>query len=162
MDYPVATNRWRTRAILFAALAAVELVVLVALGAVTAGRALVGEVETAAIAHELAPAQPKRASAQKRPMLPVSETSVAVLNGNGITGAAAGTATRVKSLSYVVAGVGNAARSDYTRSTVMYRKGFRREALALAKATGVELVGPLDGLRESDLMGAHLALVVGR
>ena len=95
-------------------------------------------------------------------MLAPPETSVIVLNGNGIAGAAAGTGQRVKSLEYVVSGVGNAPSSDYRHSIVMYRKGFEREARALAKAVGVKLVGPLDGLRTQDLMGAHVALVVGR
>jgi monoamine oxidase len=32
----------------------------------------------------------------------------------------------------------------------------------LAKEVGVKVVGPLDGLRAADLMGAHLAVVLGR
>ncbi len=43
----------------------------------------------------------------------------------------------------------------------MYRKGYQPEANRLAKDVGVKLVGPLDGLREPQLMGAHIALVVG-
>jgi hypothetical protein len=163
VEYPVATNRWRTRALLFALVAAVELAVLVGLGAIAAGRAVVGEVETAARSHELAPAKPRvRPTAVERPVLERSETSVIVLNGNGISGAAGDEAAKVKALAYVVSGVGNAPRSDYARTMVMYRDGFRREAQALAQATNVKRIGPLDGLREKDLMGAHLALVVGR
>ena len=55
----------------------------------------------------------------------------------------------------------NASRSDFTRSVVMYRKGFRPEAERLARDVGVKAVGPLDGLRPKELMGAHVAYVVG-
>jgi hypothetical protein len=44
----------------------------------------------------------------------------------------------------------------------MYRPGFEREAKRLAADLRVKLVGPLDGLRAPDLMGAHLAVVIGR
>jgi hypothetical protein len=165
VDYPVSPDRWRTRALLFAAVAAIELAVLAGLGVVAMGRVLVDEVEGAARAHELAPPAPRKEvkpTAPERPVLEPGETSVVVLNGNGVSGAAAATAARVRALTYVVSGTGNATRSNYARSLVMYRKGYRREAQALAKAAGVGLVGPLDGLRERDLMGAHLALVVGR
>ena len=40
--------------------------------------------------------------------------------------------------------------------------GYEREARRLAADVGVKLVGPLDGLRAKDLMGAHVALVLGR
>ena len=43
----------------------------------------------------------------------------------------------------------------------MYRPGFRAEALRLGRDLHVSMVGPLDGLRASDLHGAHLAYVVG-
>jgi hypothetical protein len=163
VDYPVGTNRWRTRAILFALVAAVELVVLAAVGAATLAPAFMGGVEEAARDHQLAPQKPRvNPAATERPMLAPAETSVIVLNGNGIAGAAAGTGRRVKGLNYVLSGVGNAPSSDYRQSMVMYRKGFDREAKALAKATGIKLVGPIDGIRTQDLMGAHIALVVGR
>lgn len=163
MDYPVGGNRWRTRAILFALVATLELVVLVAVGAVAIAPAVLGGVEEAARDHQLAPAEPRvNPASAERPMLEPPETSVIVLNGNGIAGAAAGTGRQVKELRYVLSGVGNAPSSDYAKSIVMYRKGFEREAKALAQATGVKLVGPLDGVRTQDLMGAHLALVVGR
>jgi hypothetical protein len=46
------------------------------------------------------------------------------------------------------------------RSVVMYRPGFRGEALRLARDLRIRIIGPLDGLSVGDLMGAHLALVV--
>lgn len=163
MDYPVQSNRWRTRALILAGVAAIELFVLAGLGVLAAGKVLAGEVATVAREHE-APAarRAKPPTAPDRPVLERSETSVAVLNGNGIAGAAAQSAARIRALTYVVSGTANAPRSDYARTIVMYRKGFRREAERLAADAGIKRVGQLDGLREADLMGAHLALVLGR
>jgi hypothetical protein len=162
VDYPVQPNRWRTRALVLAAIAALELLVLVGVGVFTAGRVLAGEVATVARAHELAPAE-RRATPEtpNRPLLERTEVSVVVLNGNGISGAAGQTAARVRAKTYVVAKVGNAPRT-YAKSMVMFRRGLRPEAERLAKDVGVKRVGPLDGLRASDLMGAHLAVVLGR
>jgi hypothetical protein len=42
----------------------------------------------------------------------------------------------------------------------MYRPGYRGEALRLARDLRIKIVGPLDGLRIRDLMGAHVALVI--
>jgi hypothetical protein len=164
VDYPVQANRWRTRALLFAAIATLELFALIGVGSIVAARLLAGEVETAARERELptrhtptpAPTSPKR------PVLERAETSVVVLNGNGVAGAAGAEATRLRTLTYVVAGAGNAPRTDYTKTIVEYRAGYRREAQRLAADVHVKLVGPLDGLREPDLMGAHVALVLGR
>jgi hypothetical protein len=43
----------------------------------------------------------------------------------------------------------------------MYRTGYRGEALRLARDLKLKVVGPLDGVRPKELMGAHLALVLG-
>jgi hypothetical protein len=43
----------------------------------------------------------------------------------------------------------------------MYRKGFRPEGVRLAADLKVKIVGPLDGLTPKDMLGAHLALVLG-
>ena len=163
MDYPVQANRWRTRALLFAAIATLELLALIGVGSLVAARLLAGEVETAARAREL-PATKRDTPAPtspKRPVLERSGTSVVVLNGNGISGAAGEAAGRLRTLTYVVAGAGNAPRTDYAKTIVEYRPGYEREARRLAADVGVKLVGPLDGLRAKDLMGAHLALVLG-
>lgn len=161
MEYPVQANRWRTRALVLAVVATCELLVLVALGTVAAGRMLAGQVETVARARELPARRTPPATAPDRPLLERSETSVAVLNGNGVSGAAGASAARIRALAYVISGVGNAPRRDVARSIVMYRKGYQPEASRLAKDLRVKLVGPLDGLRERQLMGAHIALVVG-
>ena len=52
MDYPVQANRWRTRALLFAAIATLELLALLAVGSVVPwARAGVGAVATQAKAN---------------------------------------------------------------------------------------------------------------
>jgi hypothetical protein len=43
----------------------------------------------------------------------------------------------------------------------MYRRGYRAEGLRLGRDLGISAVGPLDGLHPSDLMGAHLVVVIG-
>jgi hypothetical protein len=86
---------------------------------------------------------------------------VLVLNGNGRTGAAASEADRVRAKGYRVASVGDAPRRDYTRSIVMYRPGFAADGRRLAKALGIKVVGPLDGMGLGALQGAHAVVVVG-
>jgi hypothetical protein len=43
----------------------------------------------------------------------------------------------------------------------MFRPGYRPEAVRLARDLKLKIVGPLDGLRPRDMMGAHVALIVG-
>lgn len=162
LDHPLpSATRWRTRALVAATLAAIELAVLVAIAVIALTPSVLGGVEQAVRTHEMAPpAEPKREA--ERPLLDRAATSVVVLNGNGIAGAAREMAGQVRALTYVVASVGNAPRADYGKSMVMYRGDHRREARRLAKDLGLKRVGPLDGLRASDLMGAHLAVVLGR
>jgi hypothetical protein len=88
-------------------------------------------------------------------------TAVLVLNGVGTPGAAGRTAARVAAKGYRIDGVTNAARTGYTRTTIMYRPGFRAEAARLGKDMGVPLVGPLDGMRPADLGRAQLVVIVG-
>ena len=161
LDHP-----WRTRAIVAAAVAVIELIVLVSVALALVSRPISAKVANAAEAKVLAPVEPARkpatqAPAVAQPKLERSETSVLILNGNGRSGAAASQASRVRALGYLVGGVGNAPRSDFTRSLVMFRPGYRPEALRLAKDVGIPVVTPLDGLTSKDLLGAHLALVVG-
>jgi hypothetical protein len=86
---------------------------------------------------------------------------VIVLNGNGRAGAAADSADAVRRFGYTIGTVGNAPRSDFTRTLVMYRRGYQPEAMRLAKDLKLKIVGPLDGLRPADMLGAHVALIVG-
>jgi hypothetical protein len=160
---PEVARRWRTATIVATAVAALELALLAALGLPMLGRAVADNVRTAAQEHVLAPppkAAPPKAEAPAAP-LPRADTAVVVLNGNGRTGAAGAAADRVHELGYLVAGTGNAGRSDYARTIVMYRPGRKAEAQRLAKDIGAKVVGPLDGLRLRDLMGAQVALILG-
>jgi LytR cell envelope-related transcriptional attenuator len=153
---------WRTRAIIAGAVAAVELVVLLVAGIVLVAPALGRHVRHAATVKALAPAKPhKHAAKPDKPTLSRSETSVLVLNGNGRTGAAAAEAQRIRGLGYTIGGVGNAPQTTYGRSVVMYRPGFRPEAVRLAHDARILIVTPLDGLRRSQLQGAHVAVILG-
>jgi hypothetical protein len=86
---------------------------------------------------------------------------VLVLNGNGRSGAAGAEARQLRARGYPVRGVGNASRSDYATSIVMYAPGYRAEGFRLGRELGVRIVTPLDGLRPAGLHGAKLALIVG-
>ena len=165
MDHSVridVVRPWRTATIVASAVAAIELVVIVVAGIALLGSAVADDVKQAATAEALAPVKPTPApTAATRPMLPREETAVMVLNGNGRSGAAAEAAQRVRAAGHPVASVGNAPRTDYGESVVMFRPGSHREARRLARAVGVRVVGPLDGVRLRDLMGAQLVIVVG-
>ena len=160
---PDAVRPWRTATLVASALAAVELVILLAIAVMALGRPLAhhAAAATRSGATSSVPAHKIVAPAATKPRLARADVEVEILNGNGRQGAAASEASTVRGLGYVVGNVGNAARADYTRSVVMYRKGFRAEGLRLGRDLGIKAVGPLDGLRSSDLMGAHLAVVIG-
>ena len=151
-----------------AAVAAVELLVLVVVGGAliakpstgTASRP-VAKTAAAKSAKKAAPAKAHRVAAVPAAHLRRGKVTVLVLNGNGRQGAAASTASRVSHRGYRVSGVANAPRSDFTRSLVMYRSGFEGEGRRLAGDLGIRIVGPLDGLRTSQLHGAHAVVVVG-
>lgn len=95
-----------------------------------------------------------------KPTLSRARTTVLVLNGNGVTGAAATASRPVRRLGYSIKGVGNAQRSDYPKSVVMFRPGLRSEAVRFARDLDVKIVGPLDGVRIGELHGARLVYVV--
>jgi hypothetical protein len=155
---------WRNAAVVATGIAAIELVALVAATVALVGKPLAHHVKNAALDHALAPLQPtpRPGSLQAgRPKVPRSATQVLVLNGNGRTGAAGVAAARVSHLGYRVRGVGNATRSDYTSTVVMYSPRHRREAVRLARDLHLRNVGPLDGMDTSQLLGAEVALIIG-
>jgi hypothetical protein len=160
----VLVRPWRTATLIASAVAAVELVVILVLGVVLVGKPLTEKLRDTARDRTLgvpaaAPAKKPRIGPSV-PRLSRSDTSVMILNGNGVIGAAHDAASRVRARGYSIGEVGNANRTDYMRSVVMYRPGFRGEALRLARDLRIRIIGPLDGLSVRDLMGAHLALVV--
>ena len=171
-DLP-AQPPWRNAAFIAATVATVELLILLIVGIWLFGKFFSDEVSKATDPQKVATAAverrlkdsgqlPSQKQAQQGPkVLPRDETSVLVLNGNGIGGAAAEAADEVRGQNYLIAATGNATRSDYPRSIVMFRPGFKTEAQRLARDLGLKRIGPLDGMRSRDLQGAHVALVVG-
>jgi hypothetical protein len=174
VDHPLRLERvdlavrpWRTATLVVAAVAAVELVLLVVIGG-----ALLARPQPAAPA---AKARPTKAVAAKTPTakaaarrtvaaqtaLPRRKVKVVVLNGTGRTGAAAAAASRVSHRGYRIGVVGNAPSHDYPRSIVMYRSGFAAEGRRLARDLGVPIVSPLDGIRPRQLAGAHAVVILG-
>jgi hypothetical protein len=170
VEHPIAApdtliRPWRTATIIASAVAALELVVILGLGVLFLAKPFADSLQEKATERAFAPIVkrnpvPKPATAGA-PRLARADTSILVLNGNGRTGAAAEGATRVKGAGYVVGGVGDAPRTDYTRTLVMFRKGYGPEAARLAKDLRLKLVGPLDGMKAAQLHGAHLVLVIG-
>jgi hypothetical protein len=160
---PQVRSPWRTATLVASAVAALELLVLVVLGVALLAKPVSDHVRQAAEAKVFAPVKPKpRATTPAgKAKLSRAETSVIVLNGNGRPGAAAESADAVRRFGYTIGTVGNAPRSDFTRTLVMFRKGYRGEAVRLAADLDVKIVGPLDGLKPADMLGAHVALVVG-
>lgn len=143
---------WRKATVVAAGIAIVELTLVIALTVVLLSRSD----GAAAVAPRAKPSKP---AAQT---LPRSKTRVLVLNGNGRAGAAGAMAEKLQGFTYRIAGVGNANRSNYGRSVVLYRPGRTAEARRLARDLAIKLVGPLDGIGRRKLHGAHVALVLGR
>jgi LytR cell envelope-related transcriptional attenuator len=163
-----AVRPWRTATLVASAIAAGELVLLVLVGIALIGKPLSERADKAAAAKLAVPlpkkptqGSPIKFTATKKPALTREATRVTVLNGNGQQGAAAAQAGRVRQHGYPIGAVGNAPKTDYTRTMVMYRGRFRPEAIRLAKDLGIKIVTPLDGLSAGALEGAHVAVVVG-
>ena len=160
---------WRTATLVASIVAAVELVLLLGAGLLLVAKPLSHAVQHHAETAALAPAKKQKAPPAARrttasaaaPKLTRAQTSVIVLNGNGRNGAAAQGAARLHALGYVIAGTTNARRQDYAATVVMYRAGYRAEALRLARDLHVKVVGPLDGLKPAALLGGQLAIVLG-
>ena len=167
MEYPLpspdAVRPWRTATLVVTLIAVVELVVIVGAGVAVFGRSVAKRVERAAVTQVYAPVK-TTATPLDAPggtvTLPRGQTVVTVLNGSGIGGEAATKAAAVRGLGYMVGQVGNAPHRA-ARTVVEYRAGYRAEASRLAHDLGVKVITPLDGLTASDLLGAHLALVLG-
>jgi hypothetical protein len=171
VDHPLTSpdaliRPWRTAAFVAGAIATVELLLLLLLGGGALLDAMSARIQVAAKEHASAqPANPQPVA--QRPTKPAvaktprAKIAVVVLNGNGRTGAAAAAATRVKRRGYKIRSVGNAPRSDFARSLVMFRPGFAGEGRRFARDLGVRQVAPLDGMRLRDLRGAHVVYILG-
>ena len=172
MDAPLEAHQalvrpWRTATLVASLIAAVELVLLLGAVFMLVAKPLSHAMQRHAAAAAFAPVkQPPPPVIPKRqpiglPKLLRSETGVLILNGNGRTGAASGEAQRLGNLGYEVRATANAKRQDYATSVVMYRRGYHAEGVRLAHDVHVKVIGPLDGLKPSELHGAQLAVVLG-
>jgi hypothetical protein len=171
VDHPLAPpdaliRPWRLAAFIAGTIAAVELLILLAIGGGALAGAVSDRLDVAAREHALAPAERKPAAgaskpAAAKPELTRRKTVVRVLNGNGRSGAAATAASRVRSRGYKIGFVGNAAHTDFAKSLVMYKPGFAGEAQRFARDLRVRRVGPLDGVRPRELGRAHIVFIVG-
>ncbi len=163
---------WRRATLVVSAVAAVEFVLLLAVAGVVLARplqrALVGT-QAAAPSHSLGrhavrvptAAPHRRAGLVPLVVAPRSHLRVLVLNGNGRSGAAASAAGVLLRLGYRIAGTANAVRQDYATTLVMYRPGYRSDALRLAHDLGARAVDPLDGMRGAALRGGELTVILG-
>ncbi len=146
-------------------MAALELVMLVGAGAVLLAKPLSKQMRASAEVHAFTPIKKKDAPpkivAAGKPKLARSQMTIMVLNGNGRRGAASEEADKVRRHGYQLGTTGNAPRSDYATTVVMYRPGYRAEGLRLARDLRVKVVGPLDGLSKRELLGAHAAVILG-
>jgi len=181
MDHYAPTHdlahAWRTRTMIAAAVAAAELVALIAVGVLVLGKGWFQHAHSSAAnqrathhtatnpaAGPTAPAaRPKpHPAAPATPMLSRARTTLLVLNGNGQDGAAGAEARVLRAHGYTVSSVGNAKRNDYAASMVMFRPGLHREAVRLAHDLKIPIVTGLDGIQPSQLKGAKLLVIVGR
>jgi hypothetical protein len=173
LDAPFLTSQelirpWRRATFVAGTIAAVELLALLGAGAMLLAKPLSHEINKAAAASIAATPPSKQLQTAIRRMHapagkphPRHHVKIMVLNGNGVNGAAGTAATRLHRLGYRIAGTANAKRQDYATSVVMYKPGFRSDGMRLAKAIGVKVVGPLDGIPASSLHGGELAVIVG-
>jgi hypothetical protein len=161
---------WRTATLVASLVAAIELVLLIGAAVMLLAKPLAHAVQRHAEASALAPATPTKTTptvvhAIKKKVPPAkhtrSHTGVFVLNGNGRNGAASSEAAKLSGIGYRVPGKGNAKRTDYATSVVMYRRGWEAEGRRLASDLHVKIVGPLDGMSSSSLHGAQLVVVLG-
>jgi hypothetical protein len=155
---------WRAATVVVGALAAIELVALIGIGA-TRFVAPVRTHAAAAKAPAAAPVVHKRArhvaAVPSHPLRPRRTLSVLVLNGNGINGAAGAEAVDLQTIGYGTSRSEDAPRHDYARSMVLYVPGYVQEARRLGRDSGVRMVATLDGMRVSQLKGSKLVLVLG-
>ncbi len=167
LDPELAIQPWQRATLIFALVAALELVLLIVAGGALLARPGAADkpapkktqaAHPATATHKAAPTSRAKTPAAE---LPRRKVKLVVLNGNGHQGAAAEAASRVEDRGYRVGVVANAPRHDYPQTIVMYRRGFEGEGLRLARDLGVKVVGPLDGMRPAQLHGAQAVVILG-
>jgi hypothetical protein len=88
-----------------------------------------------------------------------SQVTVAVLNGTTIAGLASQVGEEAKADGFTVGTVTNAARTDQTRSQVLFRKGQKGAAQLVADRLGIRSSVPVDNL-SSELAGSFDVVVL--
>ena len=159
---------WRTATAVLAVVATVELVGLLALAGVRLIPSLHPAARATAPAASVPAAHPPTVArvhplrvAPAHALRPVSQVSVLVLNGNGRTGAAGSEAQRIIGAGYRHATPADAPNHDYAHSIVLFAPGYELEGKRLARKLRVGIVGPLDGMRPSQLKGSQLVVILG-
>lgn len=176
MDHPLAPTElvrpWRIATLVLTVIAAIQLVLLIVAGIVLLGKQIAPHVHRAAAREAAAkpakashraskPKSTRTLSAHAAPTLARAKTKVLVLNGNGVQGAAALAAQLAQARGYPVLDVGNALKTGYAHTIVMYRPGFRSEALRFRHDLSLSVVAPLDGMKPAELKGAQLVEILG-
>ena len=156
---------WRTATVVVGVVAAIELVALIGIGAMRLAAPLRAHTTTPAthVATASAPQAHVRkiASIPSHPLRLRSKLSVLVLNGNGVNGAAGSEATSLQTLGYGSSRSEDAPRHDYARSMVLFVPGYAQEARRLARDARLRVVAPADGIRNAQLKGSQLVVVLG-
>jgi hypothetical protein len=156
---------WRAATVVVGALATIELVALIGIGATRFAAPVHTHATAAKAPAAAAPVVHKRArhvaAVPSHPLRPRGKLSVLVLNGNGINGAAGAEAVNLQTIGYGSSRSEDAPRHDYARSMVLYVPGYVQEARRLGRDSGIRMVATLDGMRTSQLKGSKLVLVLG-
>jgi LytR cell envelope-related transcriptional attenuator len=175
-DYLSHPFPWRTATLVASAVALVELVGLIAVGAFLLAHpfshAAKAKAASAKVVRHTAPARHAAVTATvpakdifaplpSHALRPRAHVRVLVLNADGVQGAAHAEAARLGSLGYPIGGAANAPSHHYAQSMVMYVPGYVREARRLAHDAGIRMVAPVDGIRGSTLMASKLVVLLG-
>jgi hypothetical protein len=153
-----AVRPWRTAAIVATGVAAIELLALIVAGTIMLGHSISS---SSAAATRPAASKTARTKPARPAILTRARTRVAVLNANGLTGAAAAEAQAVRARGYRIGNVGNAPEASQGPTIVMYRPGFAAEAKRLGRDAGINTVTALDGMKPASLGRAQLVIVLG-
>jgi hypothetical protein len=168
---------WRTATLVASAVATIELLGLIVVGAFVlahpfrhAAKHTATTATKAAGIHHAAPVHrhvvPVPATVRVAPVAPHplrarTQVRVLVLNANGVQGAAHVEAARLQALGYPIGGASNAPSHHYAQSMVMFVPGYLKEARRLAHDAGIRLVAPVDGLTPSTLSASRLVVLLG-
>jgi hypothetical protein len=153
---------WRAATLVAAALATLELVALIVVGALVLARPIHHSATTkaaAAAVFRTPLTHVHRVKVTPHALRPRTHVSVLILNGNGVHGAAAREAAKLRGFGYRISDSRNAQRHDYARSMVMYLPGYAREGHRIARDAGIRLVSPVDGLKPTR---SQIVIVLGR